>query len=480
MSEKILNSRIVHKHDVEANWLKAVNFIPKQGEIIVYDIDDTYNYERFKIGDGKTLVSALPFADDALRASLLAEIGAVDDKVDAVSSLVGDTAVSEQITAAIADKADSDHVHDVATSDANGFMSSADKTFIDKLDASIASIGYFSSKTVAEFREALVAWTDTVCGVPGAKTWFSCDLPNLVELWNGGDTTSVIGAGTTNVIEVNSSYSTSDYLLLKITSYSDSTVYYVACANGTWANIRKVAFTNNTVASTQKLATARKINGVSFDGTSDITITADPAANQLTGGDLNNVRTPGYYFAGGSSGVTNIPDGVDAFGVEVYRSAGGYITQELTSGNQLTGKKFVRTYNNSTWSEWEVIYTSAYPQVHVGPTQPTDPNVQVWINTSEDGTGVVPVLPRITTISLPVANWTGSAAPYYQTVSVNTVTSATKIDLQPTVAQITSLQNDDIALMAENTNGVVKIYSFGGKPSADMTMQVLLTEVSYV
>lgn len=56
-----INTRIVHKHDVEANWLKATSFIPKQGELIVYDIDSTYDYERFKIGDGTTLVNDLPF-----------------------------------------------------------------------------------------------------------------------------------------------------------------------------------------------------------------------------------------------------------------------------------------------------------------------------------------------------------------------------------------------------------------------------------
>lgn len=220
MAEKNMKARIVHKHDTEANWLKATNFTPMKGEIIVYDKDSNYNYERIKIGDGSTLVSALPFVNDALKASLLAEIGAVDDKVDAVSALVGDTAVSEQIE-----------------------------------DAQI---------------------------------------------------------------------------------------------------------------------------------------------------------------------------------------------------------------------------------VYVGPTQPTDPNIKVWINTSEEGTGVVPVLPRVATITLAAASWTGSSAPYSQVVEINTVTSATKIDLQPTVAQIVSMQNDDIALMAENVDGVVTIYSFGGKSSADMTMQVLLTEVSYV
>ena len=122
----------------------------------------------------------------------------------------------------------------------------------------------------------------------------------------------------------------------------------------------------------------------------------------------------------------------------------------------------------------------AASDVYVGPDMPTDPNIKVWINTAEEGTGVVPVLPRISTITLPKASWSGSSAPYYQTVSINTVTSATKIELNPTVAQIVSLQNDDIALMAENDAGSVKVYSFGGKPSSDMTIQVTLMEVSYV
>ena len=67
-----ITGRIVHKHDIEANWLQAKNFRPLLGEIIVYDPDDTYDYPRYKIGiwDGneatKTdamLVSNLPFAD---------------------------------------------------------------------------------------------------------------------------------------------------------------------------------------------------------------------------------------------------------------------------------------------------------------------------------------------------------------------------------------------------------------------------------
>ena len=61
MSEKILNSRMVQKHDIEANWLKATNFTPLQGELIIYDVDENYSYERVKMGDGVTNVNELPF-----------------------------------------------------------------------------------------------------------------------------------------------------------------------------------------------------------------------------------------------------------------------------------------------------------------------------------------------------------------------------------------------------------------------------------
>ena len=61
MTEKRLNTRVINKHDVEANWVQATEFTPMQGEIIIYDVDADHNYERMKIGDGETHVSALPF-----------------------------------------------------------------------------------------------------------------------------------------------------------------------------------------------------------------------------------------------------------------------------------------------------------------------------------------------------------------------------------------------------------------------------------
>lgn len=94
MVEKVINGRIVNKHDVEANWIKAVNFIPRQGEIIVYDVDENYNYERFKIGNGTNVVSTLPFSTDSLKED-------IESQISGLSDLIGDDSVSEQIDNAI-------------------------------------------------------------------------------------------------------------------------------------------------------------------------------------------------------------------------------------------------------------------------------------------------------------------------------------------------------------------------------------------
>ena len=55
------HSRILLKHDTAENWAKATNFIPKLGEIIIYDTPD---YPRIKIGNNSSNVNDLPFITD--------------------------------------------------------------------------------------------------------------------------------------------------------------------------------------------------------------------------------------------------------------------------------------------------------------------------------------------------------------------------------------------------------------------------------
>lgn len=48
-------------HATEEEW-KLIDYIPKQGETVVYDIDGKNQNLRFKTGDGFTQVKNLPFS----------------------------------------------------------------------------------------------------------------------------------------------------------------------------------------------------------------------------------------------------------------------------------------------------------------------------------------------------------------------------------------------------------------------------------
>ena len=103
MAERILNTRIVHKHAVEADWIKAVNFIPKNAELIIYDPDESHSYARLKMGDGETNVNELPFVDDALQRDMLrkTEQTLTDEEVEQVHKnlKLGNLATEEQVEA---------------------------------------------------------------------------------------------------------------------------------------------------------------------------------------------------------------------------------------------------------------------------------------------------------------------------------------------------------------------------------------------
>ena len=56
-----IQARVGHKHDTEANWQLARDFIPFAGELIIYDTDANNQVPRIKVGDGNTAINQLPF-----------------------------------------------------------------------------------------------------------------------------------------------------------------------------------------------------------------------------------------------------------------------------------------------------------------------------------------------------------------------------------------------------------------------------------
>jgi len=101
-----------------------------------------------------------------------------------------------------------------------------------------------------------------------------------------------------------------------------------------------------------KLATARTINGVSFDGSGNITIGEPTFANPLAtyaSGDANALNTGGFNVRYLNSSAANKPTGTDHAVMTLNYSA-------IWSGQQAfdwrTGDVFTRTQNNGTWLSW--------------------------------------------------------------------------------------------------------------------------------
>lgn len=73
---------------------------------------------------------------------------------------------------------------------------------------------------------------------------------------------------------------------------------------------------------------------------------------QLTSENLDDIKSVGFYYAGGGNTTTNKPTDVDAYGMIVTHAASGSRKQILYSSSNRT---YERLYNSSTWSLWRDI-----------------------------------------------------------------------------------------------------------------------------
>ena len=91
--------------------------------------------------------------------------------------------------------------------------------------------------------------------------------------------------------------------------------------------------------------------GVSITGTAPRLTTTE-----LTNQDLNSYTYTNYsgklYYAGGSNTTTNVPSGVDAYGLMVWRIATGYTGHLMFDS---AGDFRARFHNGTTWSAWDKL-----------------------------------------------------------------------------------------------------------------------------
>lgn len=161
---------------------------------------------------------------------------------------------------------------------------------------------------------------------------------------NTGNTgaTGATGVGIKSITEYYLASSASSGVTTSTSGWTTSVQATSSSKKYLW-NYEVVTYTNDT-----KYTSSPVIIGTHGD--------SGAVAKQITGvTDLNKMyglEYEGRWFAGGSNGIANKPSGVDAFGLDVYRTASGWYTQLLTPSNKDTNKLWIRTANNGSWSAW--------------------------------------------------------------------------------------------------------------------------------
>lgn len=187
------------------------------------------------------------------------------------------------------------------------------------------------------------------------------------------------------------------------------------------------------------------------------------AQGAYTEANGDHTQAEGYYtIANGTNqhvqGKFNIADEDDKY---------AHIVGNGTNSNARSNAHTLDWYGNA----WFL------GDVKVGATGQDDTAAKTLATTEYVDDVVSALKPKCATVTIPSANWTGDVNPWSQVVTVNGVTSNSKVDPQPTALQIVALQDAEITLMLQNDAGVITAWAIGNKPTEDYAMDVLITEV---
>lgn len=498
MAEKNIKSRIVHKHDTESNWSKAITFIPKQGEIIIYDIDSNHSYERFKIGDGITKVNNLPFADankvdkisgkglstndyTTAEKNKLASIAeganktivdselsststdpvqnkVVNAAINDLSTLVGDTAVATQISNAVASKADASHTHD----DRYYTESEIDTKLSGKSDTSHTHSTYvnqnaFSNIKVGNTTVAADTATDTVTLVAGNNITITPDATNDKITIAATDTvythpSSGVTAGTYKSVTVNAQgHVTGGSNPTTLSGYgitdavTKSALTAVSDLVGDTAVSAQISDYAAPKSHTHNYAGSSSAGGAAKVSESDIGITT--AGN----GSAYTATVPGITALASGVSFIMVPHvvsssttptlNVNSLGAKNIKRRLSSISTSVQSGYSNTwlakGTPFRVTYDGTQW-------------IVEGLTKPATADLYGTLSVEKGGTGATSASDARTNLGAAASSHTHSYLP----LSGGTVTGALTVNKELySNAAIISKRNSSPQLILQNANG---------------------------
>ena len=338
MADKVLNSRIQQKHDIEVNWLKATNFVPKVGEIIVYDPDENYNYSRIKTGDGISNINNLPFINTTydLAASTSSANGNVKLNLTAGGSGSGTDSVTIKGSGATTVTTDANGIITISSTDtdtntdtkvtsaANHYTPAADTSALLSVDASSSTAATWNSTSLVTGVNLQRDAKGHVTGVtvdsikmpanPNSDTNTTYDLTSSKSSTNGNVQINLVAGG---------SGSGTDSVTIK--GAGSTTV--TTDANGV------ISVTGATIPTTLKNPNVLKFGSKTYDGS---------AEKEITAADLG--LSSAMKFLGTSA--TAITDGATTNPIII-----GSTSTTVTAGNVVLygSKEFV--WNGSKWEE---------------------------------------------------------------------------------------------------------------------------------
>ena len=84
---------------------------------------------------------------------------------------------------------------------------------------------------------------------------------------------------------------------------------------------------------------------------------------------------------------------------------------------------------------------------------------------------------KVSAVTLGASDWKNAESPYFQEVVIDGISASGMVSIQADREQIAYLGERGIALHIDNDGGVTTAWAVGGKPDADMVLQVSITEV---
>lgn len=375
MSEKTFNTRIQLKHDKEAKWLEAKTFVPKRGELIIYEVDTNHNAPRIKIGDGTTIVSNLPFASN--KEEIMAALEALDISDPKASGTATDfiatieqtdgliTATKKSIPTANGTTAGITVVHPAAscttyTSDTGAVTPAAVKKAVETFgvlntgDTMSGGITFSNPNATSQKDHPLLQWNA-----------ISANTPRIGYASDQSDGTFIIGS-------------------LKGTTYQSGLAIGGGSGNLLWKGVR-VATTDdlpsNVSTSTAGLMTAndkKKLDGITDSADSVSFVQSATSGNKVGTITINDVDTVLYSptqssVSGNAGTATTLKtaraiDGVNFNGSTAITHYGTCSTAAATAAKTVSLTNFTLVTGARITVKFTVTNTAASPTLNVNST----------------------------------------------------------------------------------------------------------------